>query len=120
MGTKEQHLAYLREKGEFPVNINRKLFSDKDLQTLKKHGFWFMALEKGELEPFTQAQIDFIRDIGQNEPPKENEYAFLWWKYRYRCKIEKDPLFANSGKLGLAINDFYTWEEYRNMHPGDR
>ncbi|MHC1777560.1 MAG: DUF413 domain-containing protein [Lentimicrobium sp.] len=87
MTTKHEHLQYLHEKGKFTVDCNHIIFSTEDIEILEKYGHWFMALTKGELDPISDLQKEFILVAkGERSPFTIEEFA--WFKYLGRKAVE--------------------------------
>ena len=59
----KEHLDYLRKKGPFPLNCSCEIFTNEQIELLKKYGYWFKALTEGELEPYTNDQKHFSHFI---------------------------------------------------------
>ena len=87
MTLKQEHLKYINEHGKFKVDCSHLIFSFEELDLLEVYGHWFMALIKGNLQPFTEMQIEFIEAITNNRRPIAIT-GEAWFKYQGRRRIE--------------------------------
>lgn len=116
MKTKSEHLKYLNSKGEFEIKCSLAIFSEKEIELLKKYGNWFLGLIKKELEPFTETQKKFLKVFEENVKPETFE-EITWFKYQGRLKLEKNN--PEKFKLNYSIkgDDFFSRDDYYKMHP---
>lgn len=118
MSNKEEHIRLIRVKGDFTVDCSHQIFSTEELETLRKFGHWFEALETGELKPITERQFRFV-DITQGKEMPFSLEEKAWFKYKGRKKIEKEN--PESLKIEYRIvNEFFSREDYYKMHPGKK
>lgn len=110
MATRNQHLNYIASKGLFIVDCNKKIFSKEELELLSKYGHWFNALTSGELEPFTNQQMDFIMVARFNKLPITMEEK-VWYKYLKRKQLETE----DENKLFLQYHIEYDTFYKRDM-----
>ncbi|MCU0358783.1 MAG: DUF413 domain-containing protein [Cyclobacteriaceae bacterium] len=89
MSEEIKHKQLISEKGPFIIDCNLKIFTDEEIQILKKYGHWFHALTHGDLNPFTLAQARFIK-VAQNEETPVTVEEKAWFKYLGRKRIEAD------------------------------
>ena len=83
-----EHVKYLKEKGQYKLNCSCEIFNNEQIEILKEFGHWFTALVNGTLEPFTQAQRDFIKAAnGETDPVSIEEKT--WFLYLKRKEYEK-------------------------------
>lgn len=47
MSEKIKHQNLIKSKGDFAVDCSHAIFSEEELETLRKYGHWFMALTRG-------------------------------------------------------------------------
>ena len=94
LNTKEAHLQYIRDKGEFLVDCSHYIFSSEEIEILQKFGYWFRALTDGTLSPFTELQKRFIAVVNKEDDPVSIEEK-AWFKYlgRKKLEIEKPEAF---------------------------
>jgi len=98
MNTKEDHLNYIKVKGNFKVDCSHQIFTQEELKILEKFGHWFQALASGVLEPISDEQLEFIKVVNKEKLPitiAEN----AWFKYMGRKAYEQ--------KAGDSLNAHY-------------
>ena len=115
MSSKQDHLNYIKEKGDFHIDCSTIIFSSQEIAILKKFGHWFDALEKKKLEPITELQIRFVNVCqGNNLPFSIDEKA--WFKYCGRRKLEQEQ--TESLKAHYRFDsEFFSRDDYYKMHP---
>ncbi|MCR9171579.1 MAG: DUF413 domain-containing protein [bacterium] len=86
--TKNDHLEFINSKGRFHVDCNHSIFSNEELETLEKFGYWFEALINGDLDPISEQQEYFI-DVFRNNKKPETPEQFAWFKYKGRKALEE-------------------------------
>lgn len=69
MEEKIKHQNLIKSKGDFEVDCSHAIFSEEELDTLKKYGHWFMALTSGELNPISELQGEFIKVAKREKKP---------------------------------------------------
>lgn len=57
------------------------VFTANETLVLKKFGRWMLALDQGELEPTTAAQVRFIA-VCRDQLPAESMFEQTWSRYR--------------------------------------
>lgn len=119
MDIKEEHLRYLRTKGEFTVDCSHVIFSLEEIEILQKYGHWFRALMNGTLIPFTELQKRFIAVMNHDEDPFSFEEK-AWFKYLGRKKLEIEK--PESFRINYMFEEdmFFTRDDYYKLHPGKR
>tara|TARA_R110001606_G_scaffold152205_1_gene292897 strand:- start:525 stop:890 length:366 start_codon:yes stop_codon:yes gene_type:complete len=115
MKTKEEHIKYLKSKGEFKPICSLAIFSNKEIELLRKFGNWFIGLNNGELEPFNETQKKFIQ-VFENSLKPETFEEKTWFKYVGRLKLEKEK--PEKFKLNYSVkgDDFYSRDDYYKVH----
>lgn len=110
---KESHLEYLKTK--FNVNCSREIFNLVEIDLLENYGAWMEALYLCKINPITERQNDFIKQV-ETGNVSENEYAKVWFKYIKRIEIERK--YGDRLKIRYEINDndFYRREDYYKLH----
>ncbi|WP_299577481.1 DUF413 domain-containing protein [uncultured Sunxiuqinia sp.] len=102
MDRKQQHQAFIREKGQFKLDCSAVIFAADELELLQQWGHWFQALQEGVLEPFTDLQHNFVVMCrGEREPVSLEEKT--WHKYINRKRIE--------AKSGDSLRQHYEYRE---------
>ncbi|RKD90047.1 DUF413 domain-containing protein [Mangrovibacterium diazotrophicum] len=102
METKQQHLAFVRERGPFKLDCSAVIFGTDELELLHQWGHWFQGLQDGTLEPFTELQRNFIAVCrGEQKAISVEEKA--WFKYINRKRIE--------AKSGDSLRQHYEYRE---------
>ena len=78
-----KHQYYL-EKNDFSLQLPNDWLSNETLfNDLKKLGYWYQALEKGEIKPITYSQDLFVKGIKSNCPTGQiGKSWFIYKKYR--------------------------------------
>lgn len=116
MDNKEEHLRYLKTKGEFIVACSHAIFSLEEIEILQKYGHWFRALTESTLEPFTELQRRFISVMNHNEDPFSVEEK-AWFKYlgRKRLEIEKPESFQINYMFEEDM--FFSRADFYKLHP---
>lgn len=113
---KKEHLEYIKSKGEFNIRCSNAIFSNLEINLLKKYGHWFSALINGDLKPITDNQEKFILTFKEEKTPETFEEK-TWFKYIGRLKLEKEN--PEKFKLNYSVkgDDFFSREDYYKMHP---
>ena len=97
---KEEHMKYVGKKHKL---LCENIFSETEFEILENCGEWLYALIDGTLQPYTEAQNEFIRFHKNMNLVPQNEYQRVWKKYQMRINYEKkNPYF--SGRR-IAVND---------------
>ena len=110
MTEKDKHLNYL--KIEFDCSVMNPVLSEKELNILKKYGTWMEALFLKKINPLTEKQIAFCRQLELDKPPKE-KYANVFWKYLKRKDLAKKNVLNNVRKK--IKDDRDDWKKIRKM-----
>lgn len=82
----EKSIDQLRERfiqmGPFPIDpiCNRDLFTQEEIATLKKYGYWFEAMAYGKVPLVTEKQKHFVKAQKKGYEPK-NRIESLWFRY---------------------------------------
>ncbi|EAZ83056.1 DUF413 domain-containing protein [Algoriphagus machipongonensis] len=84
-----RHQNLIKRKGTFIVDCSHAIFSEEELDTLKKYGHWFMALTSGELNPISELQGEFIK-VAKREKNPTSPFEWAWFKYLGRKRIEEE------------------------------
>lgn len=116
MDIKEEHLRYLKTKGEFIVDCSHAIFSLEEIEILQKYGHWFRALTEGTLEPFTELQRRFISVMKHDEDPFSVEEK-AWFKYLGRKKLEIEKPESFQINYMFEEDMFFSREDYYKLHP---
>ena len=116
MDNREEHLQYLRTKGEFTVDCSHAIFSLDELEILQKYGYWFQALTDGTLKPFTELQKRFISVMDHGEDPFSLEEK-AWFKYLGRKKLEIEKPESFRINYMFEENLLFSREDYYKLHP---
>jgi len=82
---KQQHLAYLKEKGVFDIHIELPTLNTEQIDFLKQYGHWLEALSNGTLRPFTDLQKAFI-EVAKNERSPISPEEKAWFTYCFRLE----------------------------------
>ena len=86
-----------KQRRRFNFRCSREVFTEKELETLEKHGAEFARLANGQRLPKAQDQVRFVEVArGQREP--ETVYEKAWAKYMWRVHWEQ----ANRSAMGGA------------------
>lgn len=102
MTDKQQHVEFIKSKGNFQIDCKTNIFNIDEIEILKKYGHWFKALCDGTLNSITELQNRFIQVAnGEIEPFSLEEKA--WFKYLGRKKVE--------AKYGDSLDRVYYPEE---------
>ena len=115
MTIRNNHLSHIKLKGSFNIDCNRIIFSDEEIEILEKWGHWFEGLMSGELTPFTEAQVRFIKVInGESEPFSLEEKAYF--KYLGRKSVEMK--YGDRLKIRYEVTDdtFYSRDDKKKMN----
>jgi len=108
---KKDHLRYIKEHGNYIVDCNRNIFSESELELLKKYGHWYKALQETTLLPLNEKHKHFIEVANfKTEPISEHEKA--WWKYLKRKEIETNCKDSLNKQYYANQDQFYN----RDMH----
>ncbi|WP_133532128.1 YaaW family protein [Flavobacterium dankookense] len=88
---KAKHKIFLAQDN-FDIKLPNSLFFSEYLKIIKKFGYWFLALENGDLQPLTPGQYYFLgreyaTSISYYELRKVIKYKLAWGKYK---KYKKD------------------------------
>jgi uncharacterized protein YaaW (UPF0174 family) len=88
---KAKHKVFLAQDN-FDIKLPNSLFFSEYLKIIKKFGYWFSALENGDLQPLTPGQYYFLgreyaTSISDYELRKVIKYKLAWEKYK---KYKKD------------------------------
>jgi uncharacterized protein YifE (UPF0438 family) len=103
---REEHLNFLKTKGQFSIECSREIFNFEQIEILKKYGHWFKALVDGTLESFTKSQRDFVEVIKGNADPVSLEEK-VWWLYIKRKEYEDKYSERLKRKYKLDEDPFY-------------
>jgi len=76
------------------------LFTEEEIDLLKRYGNWMKALMDGEIEPDTERQKHFVK-VCRGEIEPETPYERIWMRYLFRLKWEADP--ANKIAMGPTL-----------------
>lgn len=91
-----RHRKYLQRifqlRPSFPYT--RASFSDDEIATLNRYGYWFLALEKGWVSPETDPQRRFI-DCCAGKLPPVSKFERIWIRYR---NCERDEIAERKGR----------------------
>jgi uncharacterized protein YifE (UPF0438 family) len=112
MDPKQTHLNYINSKGKFKFECSKEYFTAQEYHSIKKYGFWFMALLSGELSPFTKKQEEFIK-ISKEEKKSKLDPGYEWFKYLVRAPFELN----NGHNLNYIFDDdpFFNRKDWRNF-----
>jgi len=102
MTEKTKHQDFLKRKGDFKIDCSHAIFSNEELDTLKKYGHWFMALTSGELDPISDLQVEFIK-VARREKNPVSPFEWVWFKYLGRKRIEAEQ--GDNLKIQYRPND---------------
>ena len=103
---KQQHLAYLKEKGMFDIRIDLSMLSHQQIDFLTQYGHWLEALSNGTLLPFTDLQKVFVEVANKERNPITPEEK-AWFTYCFRVEYVKANGFKYSGpRAQLEDNSF--------------
>lgn len=88
---KAKHNVFLAQDN-FDVTLPHSLFFSEYLKIIKKFGYWFSALDNGDLQPISPGQYYFLgkeyaTSISDYEFRKAIKYKLAWEKYK---KYKKD------------------------------
>jgi uncharacterized protein len=116
MKDKAEHIKYLKSKGDFNINCCNSIFSNYEIEILKKYGNWFLGLTNGDLKPFSESQERFLQVANDKRKP-ETEMEKTWFKYLGRQKLEVEN--PEKFKLNYKIEDdsFFSRDDYYKLHP---
>ena len=109
--TKEYHLKYFKDKGDFiPANSLKGVpaFDEETIQLIKTYGHWFNGLMNGELLPYTEKQRLFINAIAEENPISIEEQA--WHKYLKRKELKETYREAMRRQPSLEDDSWYSRE----------
>jgi hypothetical protein len=109
MSGKCQHQNLIKDKGEFQIDCSHAIFSEEELDTLKKYGHWFMALTSGELNPISDLQIEFIK-VAKREKDPVSPFEWAWFKYLGRKRIEEEQGYRLKIQYTPKEDSFYSRE----------
>ncbi|WP_425390990.1 DUF413 domain-containing protein [Ekhidna sp.] len=112
--TKQDHLQYLKEKGQFKIDSkikNLRAFSDEMIDILEKYGHWFEALIEGKLDPISEKQRMFVDAVKNEHPFSIEEQA--WVLYKKRKSLEKGLKDALKRRPSIATDTFYDREDVK-------
>lgn len=114
MSSQAEHLAYIKEKGSFPLECNPAIFSEEELQFLRHYGHWCRALEQGILQPISTEQEQFIA-MTKGVKEAETAHEKTWWRYSMRIKMERE--IPEKFQLHYQLDDdtFYTREQAKQL-----
>ena len=90
------HLDFIKSSEPFEIKCSYTIFISEEINILLKYGNWFSALEKKQLDPFTEKQKQFLNDISNTKLKPKEKYASIWWRYKNRLRLEKVPNFKNT------------------------
>ncbi len=112
--TKQDHLNYLNERGEFTFACNQIIFDESELALIIRYGHWFEGLQNGDLVPLNEEQKRFVLVANFKEKPIST-HEKVWFKYLKRMEIEaksKDTLYKEP-----SLNDdtFYSRKMAKQM-----
>lgn len=77
--TKQDHLNYINEHGNYRVDCNRNIFSSSELELLEKHRHWYKALHSGVLSSLNDNHKHFI-DVANFNTEPITAHKKVWWK----------------------------------------
>jgi uncharacterized protein len=108
-------MEYVSHMGLYSLDCSPKIFSREEIHVIEKWGHWFNALLSGELKPFTDAQVRFIRVMNREVEPQTVEEK-AWFKYLGRKTVEKK--FGDRLKVRYEAEDdtFYSIDDKRKMN----
>jgi len=89
-----EHDPYL-QKQSFQPECSLRIFDEQGRQDLKRYGHWLQALARGEIEPETDEQQQFVDLVHKEERPDPEAgrgayFADLWWRYQRRLEWEQE------------------------------
>lgn len=84
---------------EMVVDVNTDIFTKEELAFLQAYGCWATALADGEIEPITEAQVEFLK-VCKGEKEAVTMWEKAWWKLQERRKIE--PEYKNAPQYDLV------------------
>ncbi len=67
-------------RSDFKLPIGRSEINQEELKILAQYGCWMEALANGEIEPFTEAQVQFVKVARGRESPA-TQFERVWVKY---------------------------------------
>ena len=121
MDSKGEHLEYKDKMGLFHFDHNPHIFSKEQMEILEKWGYWFMGLVSGDLKPFTEAQVRFIKvakgELKANTPEEKAWFIYLGRKaalnkygerVNVRYEAEDDTFYSSEDKKKLSRINFNT------------
>lgn len=115
MNTKQQHWAFIREKGHFKLDCSAIIFGTDELELLKQWGHWFQGLQDGTLKPFTDLQKNFVAMCqGERKPVSLEEKT--WHKYINRKRIEAESGDSLRQHYEYREQGFYTRDMKKQMN----
>ena len=108
-----EHLRFAKMR-DFNFRCDPRLFSDEQYELIRRWGHWYQALTDGTLEPFTDAQLDFIAAVRDVKPPNET-HAAAWWRYCKRLKIEEKHGEAMHSSYQIDADTFYNRDMVKHV-----
>ena len=120
-----EHRTFLEK--QMVVDVNPDIFTKEELAFLKDYGCWLTALADGEIEPVTEAQVEFVK-VCKGEKEAETVWEKAWWKLQERRKIEPeyknipqydpvDPFLASHSLDSDYMRYFWLAEPSRRAPP---
>jgi uncharacterized protein YifE (UPF0438 family) len=89
-----EHAEYLR-KASFQPECSLRFLDKAERRDLKRYGHWLQALARGDIEPESDAQEQFVELVHGDDRPDAAAgqgayFADLWWRYQRRIEWERE------------------------------
>ncbi len=90
MKAPESHQPFLGRQNYAIKVFANEIFSEYEMEILRRYGYWLEALADGTIPPVTPLQEQFVR-VSTNQAKPSTIFEEAWWKLMQRRKFEAMP-----------------------------
>lgn len=114
----KEHLIYLG-KENFPVKCSTAIFTDEEIELLKRYGNWFEALGMRKIRALTKDQEQFV-SVCQGERAPVGKYEKIWRKLQRRLAWERNPENKTHYKWRDPGEEWFSRSAVGKLSPGPK